>query len=67
MTRQTRKPKLGDLVIVTDSTTEKQFVGTVIELLDTQFLYSVDEDPWTTHTKFAFYADQWADYDPTPD
>ncbi len=67
MARSNRKPKVGDLVTVHDETLDEEFVGTVVDLLDTQFTYSIEMDPWNSYVRYAFYSDTWSDYDPTPD
>lgn len=67
MSTATRKPKVGDLVIVHDDALEEDFIGTVIDLLSVQFTYSVQLTSWRTALKFCQYSDEWADYDPTPE
>lgn len=67
MAGNTRKPKIGDLITVHCETLDEEFVGTVCDLLNTQFIYSVEISPWDSYKRFAFYSDNWSDYDPTPD
>lgn len=67
MTGNVRKPKPGDLVIVHCITLDEDFVGTVVDVLDTQFTYSIEMNPWDSYLRFASFTDDWKDYDPTPD
>ena len=61
MARQHRKPNFGHAITVYSPTLDTQLSGTVIDLLDTQFIIHLTKPlELSGKDQFIFYDDAWA-------